>query len=649
MHKFADPDLILRVTQEYFPNNQRALRYIAKTRDPQLGLYLARFDSKAFQGDPQDHFRQLFQDIAHLPRDRSADWIADRGAQLCQELLPLELRRWLLALLNKVRTVQILSDEVWIPWELLRIHDPDDPSLPGRFLSEAFSVTRWLLGSPLVLDLPMRRVALVIPRDSSLPKCLQEAVQVRSLGGGSREVVDVPAAHEEVKRALASGRYEGWHFAGHGLAPGESLHSSSLVLERKEMFHPTVLYGSGRQLGLGRPLVFLNACHSGRGGPSLTGLAGWASAFLQAGAGAFIGSHWALEDDQALRFAENFYRGLFSGVEIGEAVRSARSRLRHEFPGTSDWLSYTVFAHPFARCQTLSQDRETQAPQRRAKRRRTISATEAGRIPKGLVEEKSRAGLIEAISQETPASEGTGQRTPASGEEYIHEKTGMILVYVPGGEIHLGDLEIHSWSGPVRRVRMSPFWIGKYPVTNEEYARFLEENPSLERPAFYKDTRFNQPRHPVVGLSWEEALAYCHWAGLELPGEAQWEMAARGTDQRPYPWGRELPTPRHANFGGTCGGTTPVDAFPAGVGPYGTFDQAGNVWEWCADPWAPDFYRHMEDGQRDPFARGETAVRALRGGCWMNPAHDLHAAYRDRGTAKLRFNSQGFRCLLRAR
>jgi formylglycine-generating enzyme required for sulfatase activity len=191
-------------------------------------------------------------------------------------------------------------------------------------------------------------------------------------------------------------------------------------------------------------------------------------------------------------------------------------------------------------------------------------------------------------------------------------------------------------------VWLSPFWIAKYPVTNEQYARFLAANPGHPRPAFWADARFNQPAHPVVGVTWDDAQAYCRWAGLALPTEAQWEAAARGTDRRPYPWGDAPPTPQHANFGGS--GTTPVGAFPAGVGPYGTLDQAGNVWEWCADSWVPDAYQRFSDGAKDPVAQGDKTLRSVRGGSWNNPARDLHAALRDCGSARSRFNWQGFRC-----
>jgi formylglycine-generating enzyme required for sulfatase activity len=643
MHKSTDADLILLVTQEALADGRRALKFIAKTREPHLGLYFMSFDSKPFQGDPQSHFLQLFRDIAHMQWGCSEDWLAGRGAQLCQELLPVELRRRLWALLDSVRTVHILSDEIWIPWELLRLQDPSNPSSPGRFLVEAFSVARWLLESPLTLSLPMRKIAMVIPKDSNLEKCLAEGNQLKALSGEAREVIEVPALYQEVKDALASGTYDGWHFAGHGLALGDSPHGWGLVLEREQALRPAELYGFADQLGSKRPLIFLNACHSGRGAPSLTGLVGWASTFLNVGAGAFLGSHWAVVDDHAFCFAEEFYRQLFLGLEIGEAVRKARSRLRREFPGNSDWLAYTVFAHPLARC-CAPVARRPRAPRVRPENRNENEKV-VTRPTVLTAEARTRNAFVEDMKLKSPETETPIE--PAPGETRIHEKDGTVLIYVPGGELILGDESIHPWSKPLRRVRLSPFWIARFLVTNEQYSRFLEENPNSRKPAFWEDTRFNQPTHPVVGLSWGDAQAYCRWAGLELPSEAQWEAAARGKDQRPYPWGRELPTPRHGNFGGASGGTTPVGAYPAGTGPYGTLDQAGNVWEWCADSWASNAYQHFEDGQQDPVTRGELAVRSLRGGSWMNPPQDLHAAYRDRGTAKLRFNNQGFRCVWR--
>ena len=629
----ADPDLTLIVTPTRV-NGQKALNYVAKAREPEHDLHYRSFNSEPFQVGEQDYFQQLFLDLEQMPEDNPEERLADRGALLCSELLPVELQRRLWALIGQVRSIQVLSDEVWIPWEILRLQDPDDPAASGRFLVEAFGVTRGLLKSPVILDLPMRRVGLVVPRDSGLPKASTEGERIKAFAGATRKVVDVPATYREVKDALAQGTFEGWHFAGHGMARERSPHRWCIVLERKQEVHPADLFGAARQLGRARPLVFLNACHSGRGAASLTGLAGLAPAFLKAGAGAFLGAHWALEDDPACCFSEVFYQHLFAGEEIGEAVSQARARLRTEFPGSNDWLAYTVFAHPLARCRVIRKRKPPPRPP---------SSSPPPRLPPDPPTAWSRP-VVELVA-EPRKREPERPAAPAPGEERVHEKDGAILVYIPGGEILLGA-EDQPLSRPVRRVRLSPFWIGRFPVTNEQYARYLAGNPSRPEPAFWQEPRFNQPRLPVVGVSWDEARAYCDWAGLELPSEVQWEAAARGTDQRPYPWGRELPAPGHANFNGR--GTTPVDAHPDGSGPYGTFDQSGNVWEWCADLWACDAFRQIKDGQWDPVvSNGEAAMRPVRGGSWMNPAKELRAALRERGTAKRRLNTQGFRCIWR--
>lgn len=232
----------------------------------------------------------------------------------------------------------------------------------------------------------------------------------------------------------------------------------------------------------------------------------------------------------------------------------------------------------------------------------------------------------------------------------IHEKDGTELVTVPGGLYTLGAEDLTDLEQPIHRVRLSPFRIGKHPVTNEQYRRFLEANPGYRKPAFWGEESFNGPRQPVVGVSWEDAMAYCNWAGLALPTEAQWEAAARGTDARRYPWGEEEPAPELANYGTLAGKTTPVDDHSAGAGPFGTVDMAGNVAEWCADVLDPEAYAKRQDGQLDPVAAlGEPSFRVLRGGSWLDRACLLEAARRGRYWARLRRRFIGFRCVLPAR
>jgi formylglycine-generating enzyme required for sulfatase activity len=257
---------------------------------------------------------------------------------------------------------------------------------------------------------------------------------------------------------------------------------------------------------------------------------------------------------------------------------------------------------------------------------------------------------------------------PQPGEERRHEVDGTVLVYVPGGEYVLGSEDISTDEKPIHRVVLSPFWIAKYPVTNEQYGRFLRflaaqpaAPPSNQEeeliaalrgawgPKSLDDRQLNEPNQPVVGVSWDEAQAYCRWAELQLPSEAQWEAAARGTDQRRFPWGNVEPTAEHANFGNREGGTTPIGSYPKGAGPFGTLDQAGNVWEWCLDLWNPTAYCER-DGKADPVSTtGEANFpnsRCLRGGSWKGAAGSLTAAFRSK--ENLRSNSIGFRCLLPA-
>ncbi len=225
--------------------------------------------------------------------------------------------------------------------------------------------------------------------------------------------------------------------------------------------------------------------------------------------------------------------------------------------------------------------------------------------------------------------------------ERVHEETGMALVYVPGGEYALGAEDLPN-AGPVHRVVLSPFWIGKHPVTNEQYRRFLDANSGHRNPEYWSNESFNQPDQPVVGVSWADAEAYCRWAGLTLPSEAQWEAAARGPEGKRYPWGDEEPTAELANFDGNVGRTTPVGKYSAGTGPFGTQDQAGNVWEWVFDVWDAEAYRERE-GKTDPLAGGEDAVRVVRGGSWAYPSRFLLAAFRGRWHAAVRVQDRGFR------
>jgi formylglycine-generating enzyme required for sulfatase activity len=236
--------------------------------------------------------------------------------------------------------------------------------------------------------------------------------------------------------------------------------------------------------------------------------------------------------------------------------------------------------------------------------------------------------------------------SPSMAAERLHVRDGSTLVFVPGGTFVVGIEGLSANSAPPHRVRLRPFWISQVPVVNRQYAEFLRANPGHPVPAFWEDLDFNQPLQPVVGIDWFQARKYCSWAGLFLPTEAQWEVAARGKDQRFYCWGDDEPTRTHANFRGGPGRSTPVGTYPAGMGPYGTLDQGGNVWEWCEDVWNDRAYDRPENTWNPVSKDGIKSERVARGGSWNYPAWNMLAAYRGRIPASEVCRNIGFRCVL---
>jgi hypothetical protein len=338
------PDLELRVARN---RDGDGLELGLVVHEPGGGRNRARREAIRLNGDPQAMVSRWFTEIERGGRGRALESaLAGIGGDLRRRLLPERLGRLLWDLRHHDRTLLLRSDEPSLPWELVQLCGPSGE--PGPFLCEAFSMTRWLDGSrPPPPALPLRRVGVVACRMDDPSAAMEEEADLLSLDGAARSVQRVPARYEPLVEALAAGGYDGWHFCGHGAASALDPDTAALPLDDSRRLIARDLAGDARGCGRGRPLVFLNTCHLGRGGWALTGIGGWAEQSLAAGAGAFIGASWAIDGNAAAAFASTFYTSFCNdAVPFGKAVRQAREAIRSR--GDATWLAYVAYGDPRA-------------------------------------------------------------------------------------------------------------------------------------------------------------------------------------------------------------------------------------------------------------------------------------------------------------
>ncbi len=349
------PDLALYIYQRQEGGQPNFTMRLAAL-DADLGLDFKTFGPVPFKTDPAQYFQSFFDQIVNQPldtpeqRETATFLLETKGTHLFENLFPPDLQALLWSLKERIQTVQILSQEPWIPWELCKLAGKDDDGwvVEGPFLCEAFSVTRWIHDIVPQPDLTLKKMAVVVPKGSGLQHAASERDYLLSLSNGGRVVDRIGARLVTLCKALAEGTYDAWHFTGHGTFRVEDPNRSGLQLENRERLTPENLSGRIRNLGRARPLVFLNACDVGQRAMSLTDIGGFAHKFLWAGAAAFVGAHWAIDDEVAYDFAQEFYARVLKGEAIGQATRASRLKVKDDYPGDPTWLAYTVFADPFA-------------------------------------------------------------------------------------------------------------------------------------------------------------------------------------------------------------------------------------------------------------------------------------------------------------
>jgi formylglycine-generating enzyme required for sulfatase activity len=272
----------------------------------------------------------------------------------------------------------------------------------------------------------------------------------------------------------------------------------------------------------------------------------------------------------------------------------------------------------------------------------------------------------------SPTAEPTAPPTQTIKAQ-VWPTDGVEMVFVPAGEFLMGREELGDDERPAHRVYLDDFWIDRYEVTNDCFTRFVAatgHQTEAEKRGWgwvwqgagwdkVEGADWRHPRgpdsgiedkldHPVVLVSWNDAVAYCQWAEKCLPSEAQWEKAARGTwaeagHGRRYAWGDEFDRAKANTDEVGLGDTSSVGSFsPQGDSPYGACDMTGNVWEWVADWYGSDYYDQASPA--NPPGPADGTDKILRGGSW--PFDEVYArtAFRYNVRPDYTYDFVGFRC-----
>jgi len=273
------------------------------------------------------------------------------------------------------------------------------------------------------------------------------------------------------------------------------------------------------------------------------------------------------------------------------------------------------------------------------------------------------ASTVTSVPAPTPSSNlGVGSTKTRTTD-------GMVMVYVPAGSFKMGSDTGDSDEKPVHDVTLDAFWIDRTEVTNVMFEKFVVDtgyetdaekqgsgwafDAAKQEWSEVQGANWQHPRgpasdlkgrddHPVIQVSWNDANAYCKWTGGLLPTEAQWEYAARGSQDYTYPWGNDPPNDTLLNYNRKIGDTTKVGTYPPGASWVGALDLAGNVWEWVQDWYGP----YSSSTQTNPTGPTSGTDRVLRGGSWDLNASYVPAAIRHFVPQDIRVGAVGFRCVV---
>ncbi len=339
------------------------VRYISESDDIQ-----ERGVTRPIKGDRITYVTELYKKIeadwgtSHGDTAAFHDALKSYGGQLFDQLVPEHIQKVLWDNKDRIKTVQVTSDDPYIPWELVHLKGPGGRMPKEDMFLADMGLVRWLDGAgapPRSFSLG-KKARYVLARDYPVAsgweldtakesKLLRDRYGARAVDPtwqGLRALIESP------------GQFDLLHFAGHGAAPTGNIERAALVLDVREdgagNWEPWTVdatmveqFTNLRSLSGGRPVVFLNACQVGRAGYQLTGVGGFAQAFLRGDDGAFVSCLWSVGDEPAIAFCRTFYNALAHGKTIASAAGEARTRARAD--GDPTWLAYVVYGRPEAR------------------------------------------------------------------------------------------------------------------------------------------------------------------------------------------------------------------------------------------------------------------------------------------------------------
>lgn len=396
----------------------------------------------------------------------------------------------------------------------------------------------------------------------------------------------------KLSKAIRETRPQIVHFCGHATESGELvLHGFGEESERvsAEWFART-LQSSGQSVRC----VILNACNSENQARTLAQHVDLA-----------VGVDGVICNRSAVAFAKEFYGALAGGASVQAAFDSGVLQVERVGSGNVVLVSRPGICAAAQFFHSRADADIVPAP--------SVSAVrEAG---------KERAAIVLA-------------------------KCGVGLVRIPAGEFWMGtraeDPLRANDEGPRKKLKLDEFYLARTPVTNAQYSVFMQQQTNVVEPMYWSDKKYNQPAQPVVGISWDDAAAYCDWAGLVLPTEAQWEYACRARTETQYWCGDSDGDLARVGWfvrNAACQLHAVGEKDPS---PWGLQDMHGGVWEWCLDEWAAYTCEpRAGDGLRLP--PGEHSTRAQRGGSWQDLAVLARSAARRCAGSRNRSDRAGFR------